>query len=505
MSNGTETPADLPILTSVAGNATAADMREHSAATTLGIGEPPMESTRKPAPGRWLKKLSRRTIIGTGLVVAGVVGMGLPMGAKWKGRASFAALADKPLLSETVAFTSISQRTLVRGAGDLMDGARVVSTSPAATELATREAAWLASLAPWTRHHEFADILSSAYKDIYVLTEGLAAPVAGWSPLWRYVWPRDSAHIAVASALAGDMDRALRCFDFLHALTRTADGWFEARYDLNTLASPDDRAPQFDGLGWVGWSLGLIAAELDRASLHEVTGWDRAAFTEHVRDLAVSAAASLVANVTTHHGAPVSADYWEIKESHVTLGTAAVTLAGINGLIGLFAETADEHLNFDLQTCADLVVAQIVRDFDAYGYPRHAQKRALDSAIPFLLPPYNNTYPYQENVWLAVARAKDALRQPAGGLAPGEDWTQDGVSWTPETAIFALADAYGPTGAHTEQARDTLQWLAQHRTAAGSYSEKILSDGTPVAVAPLAWTASCIAIATYGLMRGVTD
>ena len=40
-----------------------------------------------------------------------------------------------------------------------------------------------------------------------------------------------------------------------------------------------------------------------------------------------------------------------------------------------------------------------------------------------------------------------------------------------------------------------LSWLGAHRTDAGSFSEKVLHDGRPAAVAPLAWTASLVAIA----------
>lgn len=451
------------------------------------------------------RKVSRRGFIGAGVMVLGVVGVGSGFTLRHFLKPRVARIADKPLLSQTVAFSSLSQRTLAHETTALVDGVRVFADSPVAQQLAVREAQWLDSLAPWTREGEYADAITSAYRDIYVLSEGLAAPVAGWNRLWRYVWPRDSAHIAVASVLGGDMDRALRCFDFLHRLPRTADGWFQARYDLRTLNAPDDREPQFDGLGWVGWSLGLIAVELDQHHLSSATGWDRSSFIERVSPLALSVARSLISNVMAHQGAPVSSDYWEIRETEVTLATAAVTLAGINGLISLFILSGDDTLIFDLQSCADLVVAQIVRDFDVHGYPRHARDDELDCAIPFLLPPYNTSYAYQRNVWEAIAAAKAALRQPAGGLAPGEDWAKDGVSWTPETAIFAMADAFGPTADHAQDARDALQWLADHRTEAGSYSEKVLADGTPVAVAPLAWTAACVAIAAYGLTHGLAN
>ena len=90
------------------------------------------------------------------------------------------------------------------------------------------------------------------------------------------------------------------------------------------------------------------------------------------------------------------------------------------------------------------------------------------------------------------------MRRPAGGLAPGSSWRQDGVSWTPETALFAL------TAASTSQIRTAHQWLAwldAHRTAGGSLPEKVLADGSPAAVAPLAWTAALVVLTVDSLDR----
>jgi GH15 family glucan-1,4-alpha-glucosidase len=39
-----------------------------------------------------------------------------------------------------------------------------------------------------------------------------------------------------------------------------------------------------------------------------------------------------------------------------------------------------------------------------------------------------------------------------------------------------------------------LRWLDQHRTAAGSLPEKVLRDGQPASVSPLAWTAAAVVI-----------
>ncbi|MDO5662794.1 MAG: hypothetical protein Q4G40_08870, partial [Brachybacterium sp.] len=66
-------------------------------------------------------------------------------------------------------------------------------------------------------------------------------------------------------------------------------------------------------------------------------------------------------------------------------------------------------------------------------------------------------------------------------------WRDDGISWTPSTTLLGLAlakagDAHG--------AEEILDWVDAHRTAAGSIPEKVLADGSPAAVAPLAWSAA---------------
>jgi GH15 family glucan-1,4-alpha-glucosidase len=88
------------------------------------------------------------------------------------------------------------------------------------------------------------------------------------------------------------------------------------------------------------------------------------------------------------------------------------------------------------------------------------------------------------------------MARPAGGLAPGASWRRDGISWTNATASRAMTAAF--IGQRNE-ALVRLQWLDQHRTAAGSLPEKVLSDGQPAAVAPLAWTAAAVVITADAL------
>ncbi|MHB1473198.1 MAG: glycoside hydrolase family 15, partial [Dermatophilaceae bacterium] len=75
------------------------------------------------------------------------------------------------------------------------------------------------------------------------------------------------------------------------------------------------------------------------------------------------------------------------------------------------------------------------------------------------------------------------------GLAPGAGWKQDGISWTPETALVAYTAAMS---GRPEMAEHWMDWLSAHRTEWGSLPEKVLATGAPAGPAPLAWTASLV-------------
>lgn len=80
-----------------------------------------------------------------------------------------------------------------------------------------------------------------------------------------------------------------------------------------------------------------------------------------------------------------------------------------------------------------------------------------------------------------------AMRRPAGGVAPAQLWKLDGVSWTPQTMMFAQAwAARGAMGSVTP----LLSWIRQHRSPLGAVPEKVLASGANAGVAPLAWTAA---------------
>ena len=122
---------------------------------------------------------------------------------------------------------------------------------------------------------------------------------------------------------------------------------------------------------------------------------------------------------------------------------------------------------------------------------------AADAAVTFLAAPIGGSG-VDDGVLTAMGRAQAAMARPAGGVAPGVGWKDDGISWTPETALFAAAWA---ASGERDRAEALLGWLGDHRTDAGSFPEKVLFDGRPAAVAPLAWTAALVVIARHELVH----
>ena len=123
----------------------------------------------------------------------------------------------------------------------------------------------------------------------------------------------------------------------------------------------------------------------------------------------------------------------------------------------------------------------------AYHYP---DGHEADAASAFLLPPFQPTaLPGAGAAWRASATA---MARPAGGLSPGAGWKDDGISWTPQTTLYGWVAAENGDRA---QADRWLRWVDDHRTASGAIPEKVLADGSPAAVAPLAWSAACVLLA----------
>ena len=111
-----------------------------------------------------------------------------------------------------------------------------------------------------------------------------------------------------------------------------------------------------------------------------------------------------------------------------------------------------------------------------------------------MMPPF--TQSPSAHVLDAWARYQSDALRPAGGLAPGSEWTNDGISWTPETALVAYTAAMSGrpgTAAHW------MDWLNDHRAPGGSLPEKVLPSGAPAGPAPLAWTAALVVLTSAQL------
>ncbi len=424
----------------------------------------------------------RRALLGGGALLA----TGTAVGATSLHRSR---RAEVPLYGETVAFATPTEREIVRAgrATDVIPGSRVLAARPFSSMLLEHEAAWLESSAAWVRRAEDpTGLLRSAMLDLRALSVGLPVAVAGWTDRWRYAWPRDVSFVSAALARTGHADHAAEQLAYLQRVQR-ADGWFEARYDISTHAAPDDRDAQLDGSGWVLWAARELAvAEPDRA----------VDLLASLRPMLIRASRRLLASIDIETALPIpSSDYWELAEDRLTLGTAAAVLAGLRCAAFVLPLVGEMALAERTRAASDTLGHQVRTHFGPMGYPRLLGGSAADAAVTFLVAPIGATDPDIE-VLSAIDRAQTSMGRPAGGLAPGASWKRDGISWTPETALFA--SAWAATG-HRSKAESLLTWLGEHRTEAGSFPEKVLHDGRPAAVAPLAWTASLVVIALHEL------
>ena len=320
-----------------------------------------------------------------------------------------------------------------------------------------------------------------ALLDLRLAVRPDGAVIAGWHSGWEYAWPRDSSWVAVALADTGHAGLAYQILRFLQRM-QNANGTWAARY-LPDGSGPvrDGRPAELDAVGWVPWAVWSWAA----------TQRPRAG-SQARRELGllwpmVSSAADAAARSLTGDGLPGAAmDYWE-DSVQVTLGTAAPLLAGLRAAAGLSADIGGASALRDGRrwaAAAASLTAAIRARFGRNGFQRTpAAGSGADAAVTFLGPPFAAPDPA---VRLAARSAQRTLAVTgSGGLRPGASWHgTPGVSWTTETALFALFDA--ATGQHAQAAR-LLSWLAAHRTRLGSLPEQVSASGEPASVAPLAW------------------
>lgn len=397
-----------------------------------------------------------------------------------------------PLYSEGVAVTASGQRTGVGPDAGLHPGTRVLldPSTTADDDLAAEQRAWLAAGTVPGADGPYADMVTDALLDLRTLLLDDGATVAAWTDRWRYVWPRDAASVAVALARTGHVDDALDVLGFLDRV-QGADGSFEARYLPDGSGVPDDRAAQTDGTGWALWAAAQV--------LDATAPADRGAAAERVRGLVERSTARAVSLTAGDGLPPASPDYWEVAEDELTLGTVAPLLAGLEAAPDLLTLLGEQDAAAEARQAADRTRAAVEAAFGAepaYGRYASATGALPDAAVAFTLPPFQPTP--LTGALAAWEASADAMARPAGGLAPGAGWKQDGVSWTPQTSLYALAAAAND---RPDEARSLLDWLDTHRTALGALPEKVLADGSPAAVAPLAWTAANVVLAVDALER----
>ncbi len=431
-----------------------------------------------------LRRRRRRWGAGlTGLAVASLTAASAT-DAGWASRAG-----DPPSLhAQAVAVNEDGQRVPLRHAelDRLVDDTRALD---AATAQAQRD--WLAAGALPGAGGPWADLGRDALLDLRVLLLDDGAAVAGWTPHWRYVWPRDAAFAAVALARTGHTEDAESILAFLQRVRPRGDAGFQARYLPDGSGVPDDRGVEADGAGWVLWAIGELTAVTAPA--------DRAALLHRLDPLLLDATAIALAELRRGGGLPrPGLDYWEIDDRRVSLGLAAPLLVGLQAAAAPLTAAGHRDLAGRTGRAAATLSDRIDDVFGAAGYPRYAPgspggtRPVRDASLTFLMSPFREPEPDELASLLPAWRAAQIqLLRPAGGLAPGAGWRRDGISWTPETALFALTAA---AAGDREAARGWLTWLDEHRTEAGALPEKVLGDGSPASVAPLAWTAALVVL-----------
>jgi hypothetical protein len=337
---------------------------------------------------------------------------------------------------------------------------------------------------------KYDDLVRHALADLDGLTLPNGALLAGWDGPWRYVWPRDASFVAVARCAIGQYDEALKVLTFLDRV-RPSTGRWEARYTATGGRVDDGREAQLDGSGWVLWATWFCRAG--------------ARYWDLVRESADQIVTEFAPN-----GLPAaSPDYWERREKELTLGTVAPLLTGLRSALRIATEQGHPTDAARWQSALDKLSAATDRVFgpDYARTPAEATSfvepgvepigigGGADAIVTVLGPPFA---PAREVVSTAIDHAHAVLTQPNGGVTPGESWRADGVSWTPQTALFALSAA---ARGDRSGAEALLTWLDQHRTSTGALPEKVNRDLQPAGEAPLAWTAALVVLADTALQN----
>lgn len=377
---------------------------------------------------------------------------------------------------------------LAQVAGTRLDASALLDTGRA-QDAAAASRAWLASGVVPGADGSFAALGEAALLDLRALTLDDGAALAAASPKWRYVWPRDASFTAAAFARTGHVDDARDVLGFL-ARVQEDDGSFHARYLPDGSGVPDDRGLQSDGVGWVLWATDVVLEETPPAERRQV-----AAELRPLVDAATEHALSLVDGEDPLP--PPSSDYWEVEPTALTLGTAGPLLAGLEAAADVYAAAGDTARATEATLGAARLRMAVERSFGSQGYPRHVTGGARDASTAFVLPPFQpEPLAGADVAWRASVTE---MLRPAGGLAPGAGWREDGISWTPQTTLYALTAASSSEPEDVADAEEWLRWVDDHRTASGAIPEKVLADGAPAAVAPLSWSSALVVLALVEL------
>ncbi len=455
--------------------------------------------------------LSRRAALGG--AAAGALGLGAAAAALWWPRPGAAA---PPGLTTWPAHEDVTA-----GAGE--------------------ERAWLAAGTLPGAGTRFEPMARQALVDLHRLMQVNGSAefpytfIAGPDGAWRYSWPRDAAFAAVAFTRTGHHAEALWILTWLRVvqdlgLADGGGGGFEARY-TTTGGTPDRRREQADGAGWAAWATAEVLTRPGSpfrsvADLDDRHRWPYPWTLGGESHVPAGAAGTATGPPTCRDGVPgcppptplsalvrrtgqhlltltddgrrlpePSSDYWERRESRLTLGTAAGVLLGLR-----HAAAVHEHFGLPaadpLRRAASRQEGLVHAAFASSGYQRYAvsdgegEGTGPDAATCFLLPPFTGTA--ETGVLAAWRTYQERAARPAGGFAPGAGWKDDGISWTPEVSLVAFTAA---AAGRREVAEHWLDWLDAHRTPEGSLPEKVLADGAPAGPAPLGWSAANVLLA----------
>lgn len=349
---------------------------------------------------------------------------------------------------------------------------------PAGDTPASEAAAWLADGTIPGSGGPYEEMSRVALWDLQLLTtNGLkvgALPAAGPSEKWGYFWPRDGAFLVVALHRTGHELEATGVLEGVSTLYLDPMYGFDARYLLSgERVYLDPRRAQVDGCGWVLWAI------------HETSQGVRS--TSKIDRLRDRCTDQLLRSTGggSHLPSP-GQDYWEQTSHRYLLGASAPVAAGLRFAARDYRKLGQSQRAETVQRAAEGVRAEINEIFGP-GFQRSPTQGGVDASSAMLMPPFDpQPLPGVADAWARYQR--DAIR-PAGGLAPGAEWKNDGTSWTPEVALVAYSAA---ASGDRSTALHWLAWLDRHRTEWGSLPEKVDWKGDPGGPAPLGWTSALV-------------